>query len=474
MNVSYSSLGTNHGQLHIKLEDQDILPQVQDKLKKLRKNAHIKGFRQGAAPESLIKKLYGQSVESEVIEKLLNDGITNYQKDNNVHFLGDLLPIRENSDDSSSGDHQYNFEVGITPAFDLKEVLDNTTVDKLQVQITDEMLQEELEQIKTRYGKEHDTENGVVERGDYLVLEATELEGSEPKEGGIASEFNVLADDTVSKDFLDAVIGKTTGHEFEFEIRRIDLSMEEKSVRKYFLKLADGDDRDFNPGFRIRIKSLKRYHKAEIGEELFKNLYGPQEEYNSVEDFENRIREGMEKYYSVECEKILEIDLNKTLFKNMSLPFPDSFLRKWLQSSFEEWANKKPSTFDHDLYHFKEGLTWQLIRDQITAEQNIRPGVDEVVNSWINQMRSSYPGLDFPMAQWYEFAARALKDESKYRQALLGVINDRCFEWLKTQVKVQEKPVTIEEFREKVKTINSHADHFHGEEEDEHGAGHHH
>jgi len=470
MNVSFTSLGTNHGQLHIKLEEKDIQPQIKDKLKKLRKNAHIKGFRQGAAPESLIQKLYGQAVEAEVIEKLLNDGIGSYQKDNNIHFLGDLLPIRDAEGDQNPENHVYNFEVGITPTFDLKQILEQTVVDKLKIQISPEMLQEELEQIKTRYGKEHDTENGVVERGDYLLLEAIELEGTTPLDGGIVSEFNVLADDTVSSEFLEAILGKSTGFEFDFEIGKIDPSMEEKSIRKYFLKLADGDNRAYNAQFRFRIKSLKRYHKAEIGEELFKNLYGPQEEYNSVEDFENRIQDGMVKYYDVECEKILEIDLNKALFKNMALPFPDDFLKKWLRSSFEEWANKKPSTFDHDLYHFKEGLTWQLIRDQITAEQNIRPSVDEVVNSWINQMRSSYPGLDFPMAQWYEFAARALKDEAKYRQALLGVVNDRCFEWLKTQVQVQEKPVSIEEFREKVKSINSHADHFHGEEDEDHHA----
>ncbi|MBK9109973.1 MAG: hypothetical protein IPM92_16800 [Saprospiraceae bacterium] len=46
----------------------------------MRKNAHIKGFRQGAAPEGMIRKLYSEDIKAEQLQKLINKSIEDYQR----------------------------------------------------------------------------------------------------------------------------------------------------------------------------------------------------------------------------------------------------------------------------------------------------------------------------------------------------------------------------------------------------------
>lgn len=467
MNISYTSIGTNHGRLEMHMEEKDLNSKIREKLKKIQKTSHIKGFRQGAAPESLIKKLYGDAVEAELIEKSLNEQIVKYQTENKLRFLGDLLPAPSDQEEEDLKNRKYIFEVGITPTFDLHAALNALIVDKLNIEVQDSMIQEEMEHMRTRYGSQTDASDQTIADNDYITLDAQELSDGQILDSGLKSTFSLLIDSTLGSEFKNLILDKNQGFEFEFDIRSIDTSLNDDQIRKYFLNIPDGQSPEFNSRFRFTIKEIKRQVKAELDETLYKSLYGPSSEYSSIEDFKQKIREEIEKYYASECDKILEIDINKKLNQELDLAFPDDFLRKWLRHAFEEWRQKSDSNFEHDLYHFKEGLTWQLIRDQISTEQNFKPSTEQVVDNWIQEFQSKYPGLNFPKEQWIEFAARALKEEGKYQQSYMNLINDWCFNWLKQQIKLNSKTVSIEEFREIVKKLNSHADHFHEEAHEE-------
>ena len=47
-------------------------------LKKYKAKAHMKGFRKGKTPMSVLKKMYGQSVLADVVMDKINKGISDY------------------------------------------------------------------------------------------------------------------------------------------------------------------------------------------------------------------------------------------------------------------------------------------------------------------------------------------------------------------------------------------------------------
>ena len=70
----------------------DYEPKVEKALKTFRQKANIPGFRPGMVPMGLIKKQYGSAVKAEEINKMLQEAVYGYLKENKVDMLGEPLP----------------------------------------------------------------------------------------------------------------------------------------------------------------------------------------------------------------------------------------------------------------------------------------------------------------------------------------------------------------------------------------------
>ena len=373
MNISLKTLAPQHGQLQISIEQGDYFPKVQEELKKIRKTAHIKGFRHGAVPESVVKKLYGPGIEAEVLNKMVNELIEKYQKENNTQFLGDLVPLPELSSpaDGTVTNHEFFFEVGIAPEADVAGSLSKIQLDKNKIILEDAVVEDELSHLKNQYGTLSEIKGPIV-RGDLIELNATELLDGQAKQDGINTSFSLMVDDTLADEVLDELTGKNAEELIRFNIRSVEKNLDEKTIRKYFLKLEDKDDRAFEDMFEGQISKISRKQAAELGPDLYAKAFGPNHTTQSEEDLRSELKKNLSAYYEKECDKIVEIELIKKLNAELNLHFPDDLLKKWLSLSFEEWSKKSKSQFDHDLIHFKEGLSWQMIRNNVIQNQQIQ------------------------------------------------------------------------------------------------------
>jgi len=468
MNVSLKTLAPQHGQLHISIEQGDYFPKVQEELKKIRKTAHIKGFRHGAVPESVVKKLYGPGIEAEVLNKMVNELIEKYQKENDTNFLGDLLPLPELSSpaDGSVTNHEFFFEVGIAPVANVEDALAKIQLSKNKIILEDTVVEDELNHLKNQYGSLSEIK-GPIERGDLIELEVAELLDGAAKQDGIHSSFSLMVDDTLTDEVLEELTGKNVDELLRFNIRTVEKNLDEKTIRKYFLKLTDDDEKAFEDMFEGKISKISRKQAAELGPDLYTKAFGPNHTIQSEDDLRAELRKNLSAYYEKECDKILEIELIKNLNSELNLQFPDDFLKKWLTLSFEEWSKKSKSQFDHDLIHFKEGLSWQMIRNNVIQNQQIQIHYEDLVEAVINQFKSSYPGLNFSDDQWKDIAANTLKDKEKANEFYTNALNDKTFQWLRDHATIAEKEISLEDFRTLVKKLNEH-NHEHHEHHHEH------
>ena len=95
MNVSLQNIDKVSAQLTVKLEKADYQEKVDKSLKSFRQKAQMPGFRKGMVPMSLVKKMYGKSVIAEEVNKVLQEAVYNYIKENKVNMLGEPLPNEE-------------------------------------------------------------------------------------------------------------------------------------------------------------------------------------------------------------------------------------------------------------------------------------------------------------------------------------------------------------------------------------------
>ncbi len=123
MNITQENIDALNAVLKVKVVAEDYLPKVENALKEHQKKASVPGFRPGKVPTGMIKKMYGKSIMVDAINKLLNDSLTSYLRDNKIEVLGNPLPKAgtENSIDwDNQKEFEFLYEMGLAPKFNVE------------------------------------------------------------------------------------------------------------------------------------------------------------------------------------------------------------------------------------------------------------------------------------------------------------------------------------------------------------------
>src|SRR4030042_941598 len=123
MDITREATGDLNAVLTVKIGKPDYEAKVENVLKDYRKKANIKGFRPGMVPIGIIKKLYGNAVKIDEINKIVSENIHKYLNDEKIEILGDPLPKTDEQEKinfDTQEDFTFTFELGLAPVFDLK------------------------------------------------------------------------------------------------------------------------------------------------------------------------------------------------------------------------------------------------------------------------------------------------------------------------------------------------------------------
>ena len=90
MNISLQNVDKVSALLTLKLEKADYQARVEKTLKTYRQKANIPGFRPGMVPMSLIKKQFGKSVLVEEVDKMMQEKVNEYIRDNKVASISEI------------------------------------------------------------------------------------------------------------------------------------------------------------------------------------------------------------------------------------------------------------------------------------------------------------------------------------------------------------------------------------------------
>ena len=76
----------------------------------------------------LIKRQYGTSVLVEEVDKLMQEKVGEYIRDNKVNMLGTPLPKESNANFETDENFEFSFDIALAPEFEL-ELSNADTVD---------------------------------------------------------------------------------------------------------------------------------------------------------------------------------------------------------------------------------------------------------------------------------------------------------------------------------------------------------
>lgn len=443
--------------LTVSIPKDDYLPLFNTELRKYRKDARIKGFRQGKTPTGVLKKMFGKAVLGEIINKMLQEQLTDFMVNDPVEILGQPIPSDTQEpvefDVKDLQDYTFKFDIGLAPTFEV-EGLDSDAYEKYAVEIPAKMVEDEVQNLLQRNGDQVFPEDGIEDK-DIVTFDVIELEGDKPKENGITHEFGVLVE-RMEDDMKKAVLKMKLGDELKLNPFQLEKDTTEKYVRKYFLGLEEAEEGTeevaVGDQFQAEITKISRVNKAELNQDFFDKVFGP-EQVSSEEEFKAKLSENMSKTYDSQAEALLFRDIQQRLLDSNELALPEDFLKRWLAMSNE---NVSPEVLDKEFPAFANNLRWTLIRSKLNKAFEIEVSPEEVKESFKNKIRGYFGGAGVTpdMESMVEsMAERMLQDEKQVNEIYEEVSSNKFFEAVVEKVAVTDKSISIEDFQAVIQKI---------------------
>jgi trigger factor len=444
MNITRENVDDLNALLTIQIEKNDYEDKVETVLKDYRKKANIKGFRPGMVPIGLIKKMYGKAVRVDEINKVVTENIQKYLLDEKLEILGDPMPrndLHENIDFDNQDDFSFSFEIGLAPAIDI-DFSDKDKVTRYEIAVDDKMKNDYLDNYRRRYGDlrkaEEIAEKDIV-KGSVTALD----ENGNAREEGPSVEMTSLGIDIIAdKDIKESFIGKKEGESIDFDLRKAYPNDTEIAG---LLSIKKDEATKIEGNFRFTVKEISRFYPAEVNQELFDKVYG-EGVVNSEEEFMKKIEEEIASNLKKETEYKLMLDIKDLALNKTEVKLPEEFLKKWLLKVNE---NTTAEQIEKEFDSFRKDLKWQLIRNKIARDSEVKVSEEELLQEAANITRYQFQqyGLFYATdEQISNYAKETLKREEDAKRIADKVVEDKVISIIREKVSIEEKSVSAEEF----------------------------
>ncbi len=168
--VDVADAGTLKKKVTVTVPRAKIDAKMDEMYGELSHSAQIPGFRIGRAPRRLIEKRFGKDVSADVRNSLIGESIGDAIEKSELNTLGEPDLDLEKIEMPDTGDMSFDFEVEVSPEFDMPECK-GIKVEKEKAVVDDARVDEQLEQWRTMQATFEATEDAAAE-SDVIVANA--------------------------------------------------------------------------------------------------------------------------------------------------------------------------------------------------------------------------------------------------------------------------------------------------------------
>ncbi|MCE2972786.1 MAG: trigger factor [Sediminibacterium sp.] len=444
--ITRENISLLNDKLTITLSKADYLDDFEKSLKKYAKSANIPGFRKGMVPAGLVKKMYGQGVFGEQVLRKVEEELNKYMQQEQLDIFAQPLPVGQQNpqlDMNQPGDYQFEFEIGLKPAIELKP--EQLKVTRYVVNVTDAMIQQEVERWQKRNGERTEPDT-IGHQDNVLQVSFTEIDAAgQSVENGVQKDTSLLVSDFNSST-QSQLLGKKKEETIDITLAS---AFDEPACKAVLSELGMQEDQK-ELSLRVTIKKITQIIPAELNEELFKKVF-PDQEITTEEAFRSAVKDTIAAHFASQARNQVYDQIYHALVDHTPLSFPENFLKRWIQQGGEQ--PKSPEQAEKEYPTFEKQLKWTLISNQLIQDNKIEVSPDDI-KDFAKMQLFNYMGGQINMmgenTQWVEdYANRMLQDKKFVEDSYHRISTDKMFQHLETLVNAVEETISQEDFEAK-------------------------
>lgn len=455
MNITQNSIDNLNAVLTVTIEKDDYKEKVEKALNNYRKNAAIKGFRKGQVPMSFVKKQFEKSIIFDEVNQLLQTGINEYIQKEKISILGNPLPKFNENMDWDADQLEFEFELGLAP--DFKVDLSKVKADTYKVNVTDEEVQKYVDNFAKRFGSMKTLEK--VEEGANVKVAMKELDADKKEVEGTEKDLFLFVDElSKPKKF----IGKKVGDVVVVKAKEIN---EDAVTLEQILSWDAEKVAGFEGQLQFEIKEITAMEASPVDQSLFDKVYGEGSVADEAE-FRNKIKTEAEKMYDRETDKQMMNEVVEALIKDTKFDLPTDFLNRWLHQTNDKVESLEQAA--EEVKKMEDSLRYQLIEAKVAETYDLKvefADVEEATRNIIKEQLAMYGQANIPEEDLERIVQGSLQNQQEFQRLADQVFATKMMETFKSNVKLNEKSVTFDEFvklmEEKQKAHSHDHDHNH-------------
>jgi len=344
--------------IQVEISEEEINKQREKVYKKYQKNIQVDGFRKGKVPKHIIEKKYSDSLQTELIDELLNTYFKKAIEENDINPIapGKISDYTFND----NGTFQFTAEIEVEPEIEIKEYTglklekETSEVTSKEVEDTLELLREQNAELKP---VDKNAEEGNIIEGDIQAIDNSGVPIIGEKYLSRSIEIGKPPLGDLCKDQL---VGLKPGDE-----KRLEIPIPQGG--------KSGEVKINN--YLFKVKSVYEKKVPELNEEFIEKIGN----YDTIEAFKQDIEKKLQQRKESESRRKLENNIKNAIIRNNKFELPPSMVDRTMDYLWEEQKRNNKNLTEADKEKFMESnrpdvintLKWNIISDQIAEKENI-------------------------------------------------------------------------------------------------------
>ena len=434
MNITKENVDALNAVVKIDIVADDYQTKVTEKLTDYRKKADIPGFRKGHVPMGMIKKQYGKSIMIDEVNTLLQGSLNKFITEEKLDILGNPLPRINENFNWDAETFTFEFELGLAPEFEI-DLSAKNKIKQYNIVATDELIDEEVKNIQTRYGKM----SSLEEATEHSNVTGTFV--NEEKEINKKSTF--LVNDLKGKKNEKKVIGAKVGDVIELETKKL---FKDDYKLQQILGVSQDHIKDLDVTVSLTVEEIIKTEPADLDKELFDKLF-PDGSVTTATEVREKIKEDAEKQFQQQADQHVLTAVQEYLIDNTKFDLPAEFLKKWLKTAGEKELTTEEAAAEYE--KSEKGLRYQLIEGKLMKDNDIKLDYKELVEYakvFIRQQMAQFGNMNPEEKELDDIAGRILQNQEEAQKLQGQLISQKLLTFFKENINFKTKEVSYQDF----------------------------
>ncbi|MCC6580301.1 MAG: trigger factor [Phycisphaeraceae bacterium] len=317
--VTVDAVNPTRRTLTLEVPAERIAAKIEENYGKLSDDAVLPGFRRGRAPRTLLQKRFGSTVRDDVKAQIIGESYAKAIEDHKIEVIGEPeIQDIENIKLPDSGPMIIKVEVEVCPKVQLP-AFDTIEIERSKVEVTDADVEKEIEQLRTRFGHFHQSNDHPAEAGGFIQAHIRLLAGE-----NAADDAEELLHHEGMYVMVPGDMSDGKGHISGIIVENLRSHLEGRKVGDEVRISLTGpknheDDRirEKPVTFVVRIDSVEHLHRAEVADVVAR--VGAADE----AELRNRIHEMLESRRDEQQRNAEREQVRQQLLQRIELDLPE-------------------------------------------------------------------------------------------------------------------------------------------------------